>query len=323
MSPRIDDIFKYERELVDKAKVSLANNEEQGSIKISDYNELLGSYIKILNNFFNLTRLSDKQQQRTVNLLERLSRYVSPPLFKKITHGKELVELNQTKRIKLTIFFSDIKDFSAHSINMESESLSTILNSYLEEMTQIVNKHKGTLDKYIGDAIMVFFGDPDFTDDFTHARRCVAMALEMRTRMSELQIKWFELGYPYPLKIRMGISTGFVTVGNFGSSERMDYTIIGSPVNLASRLQTHAAEDQILISHETWGYVRDCVNCAQPVLLDIKGFTQPVLAYDVIGLKEENKDHIINIDDKARNLLLQVDFTKISKNELIDILNKL
>jgi class 3 adenylate cyclase len=323
MSPRIDDIFKYERELVDKAKVSLANNEEQGSIKISDYNELLGSYIKILNNFFNLTRLSDKQQQRTVNLLERLSRYVSPPLFKKITHGKELVELNQTKRIKLTIFFSDIKDFSAHSINMESESLSTILNSYLEEMTQIVNKHKGTLDKYIGDAIMVFFGDPDFTDDFTHARRCVAMALEMRTRMSELQIKWFELGYPYPLKIRMGISTGFVTVGNFGSSERMDYTIIGSPVNLASRLQTHAAEDQILISHETWGYVRDCVNCAQPVLLDIKGFTQQVLAYEVIGLKEENNDQIINIEDKARNLLLQVDFTKISKNELIDIINKL
>ncbi len=323
MDPRTDDIFKNERELVDRAKVSLADNEEQGCIKIGDYRELLESYIKILNNFFYLTRLSDKQQQRTVNLLERLSRYVSPPLFKKITHGKEMVELNQTKRVKLTIFFSDIKDFSAHSINMESESLSIILNSYLEEMTSIINKHKGTLDKYIGDAIMVFFGDPDFTDDFTHARRCVSMALEMRSRMSELQKKWFELGYPYPLRIRMGISTGFVNVGNFGSSERMDYTIIGSPVNLASRLQTHAAEDQILISHETWGFLRDWVECSEPILLDLKGFNQPMHAYEVKCLKEDIKPQMVNIEDKERNLHLQVDFAKISKEELIDMINKL
>lgn len=323
MDPRIDDIFKQERELVDKAKISLENNVQQGSIGIGDYRELLESYIRILNNFFHLSRLSDKQQQRTVNLLERLSRYVSPPLFKKITHGKERVELNQTKRIKLTIFFSDIKEFSAHSINMESESLSIILNSYLEEMTKIVTKHKGTLDKYIGDAVMVFFGDPDFTDDFTHARRCVSMALEMRTRMSELQKTWFELGYPYPLKIRMGISTGFVTVGNFGSSERMDYTIIGSPVNLAARLQAQAAEDQILISHETWGYVRDWVDCSDPVLLDIKGFTQQVIAYEVIGLKEAQNDQIVKIEDKERNLHLEVDFSKINKDELIEIINKM
>lgn len=322
MIPRIDDIFKNERELIDRAKESLAGNEKQGCIQISDYIALLAAYESILKQFYNLTRLSDKQQQRTNNLLERLSRYVSPPLFKKITHGKERVELNQTKRIKLTVFFSDIKDFTAHSSNMEAESLSLILNSYLEEMTNIVNKHHGTLDKYIGDAILVFFGDPDYTDDFTHARRCVSMALEMRTRMTELQKKWFELGYPYPLQIRMGISTGFVTVGNFGSSERMDYTIIGSTVNLASRLQTYAAENQILISHETWGYVRDTVQCSKPMLLDIKGFSQQVIAYEVIGLKEDSSDQIVKIEDKARNLLLKIDFSKISKDELLEIIRK-
>lgn len=323
MDPRIDDIFKSERELVDMAKKSLADNEERGCIQISDYKELLDSYTKILHQSFSLTKLSDKQQQRTVNLLERLSRYVSPPLFKKITHGRELVELNQTKRVKLTIFFSDIEEFSTHSNNMENEALSIILNSYLEEMTCIINKHGGTLDKYIGDAIMVFFGDPVFTDDYTHARRCVSMALEMRTRMSELQKKWFELGYPYPLRIRMGISTGFVTVGNFGSSERMDYTIIGSPVNLASRLQALADADHILISHETWGYVRDWVECSEPLTLDVKGFQQQVIAYEVKCLKEEAIKQLKSIDDKERNLMLKVDLSKISKEELIELIRKL
>jgi class 3 adenylate cyclase len=206
---------------------------------------------------------------------------------------------------------------------LESESLSVILNSYLEEMTHIVNKHNGTLDKYIGDAIMVFFGDPDFTDDYTHARRCISMALEMRTRLSELQKTWFELGYPHPLQIRMGINTGFVNVGNFGSLERMDYTIIGSPVNLAARLQTHAQEDQILISHETWGYVRDFVECSDPLHLDIKGFTQQVIAYELKCLKEDSGTQIASLEDKVRNLLEQVDLSKINKEELIDIMSKL
>ena len=323
MIPRIDDIFKHERELVDIAKQSLADHEEQGFIKTSEYKELLDAYVKILHQFTSLTKLSDKQQERTIKLLERLSRYVSPPLFKKITHGKELVELNQTKRVKLTIFFSDIEEFSSHSNNMEHESLSIILNSYLEAMTNIINKHGGTLDKYIGDAIMVFFGDPVFIDDFTHAKRCVSMALEMRTRMSELQKEWFELGYPYPLRIRMGISTGFVTVGNFGSYERMDYTIIGSPVNLASRLQTYADADHILISHETWGYVRDWVECSEPITLDIKGFQQQVIAYEVKCLKEEASQQIKSIEDEARKLMLKVDLSKISKDELIELIRKL
>jgi class 3 adenylate cyclase len=141
--------------------------------------------------------------------------------------------------------------------------------------------------------------------------------------LGELQKTWFELGYPYPLKIRMGINTGFVNVGNFGSSERMDYTIIGSPVNLAARLSAHAAEDQILISHETWGYVRDLLECSDPLHIDVKGFAQQVIAYEVKCLKGDSEDQIKSIEDKERNLFLKVDFTKINKEELIDIINKL
>jgi class 3 adenylate cyclase len=174
-----------------------------------------------------------------------------------------------------TLFFSDIVDFSAHSGKMEGEALSAILNSYLEEMTKIINAYGRTLDKYIGDAILVFFGDPDFIDDYDHAWRCVKIALAMRKRMAELQDDWFRLGYSDPLHTRMGISTGYVSAGNFGSSEYMTYTIIGTPVNLASRLQTAAMADQILIAHDTWGLVKDRFACSDALKLELKGFNTP------------------------------------------------
>ena len=128
---------------------------------------------------------------------------------------------------------------------------------------------------------MVFFGDPDFTSDEDHALRCVQMAIEMRSRMRELQERWFNLGYPEPLHIRMGISTGFVNVGNFGSEKLMEYTIIGAPVNLAARLQENAREDQILISHETWGFVKDSIPCGPPFEMEVKGFYRPVLVHEL------------------------------------------
>lgn len=318
------DIFWKENELIEEAKALIEASTDSQYIKLPEFQKLLCAYNDLLRQTSKLTRMSDKQQKRLNDLLERISRYVSPPLYKKITQGKEKVEINQTKRVKLTIFFSDIMDFSTHSANMEGESLSAILNSYLEEMTNIVNKHGGTLDKYIGDAIMVFFGDPDFIDDFEHARRCVSMALEMRTRMADLQAHWFDLGYSDPLHIRMGISTGFVSVGNFGSSERLDYTVIGTPVNLAARLQQYAAEDQILISHETWGIVKDHINCKQAQMIQgLKGFPQGVLAYEVIELKDHCCTPRVLYEDKTRDLLIRFRPEQITKKELLELVEGL
>src|SRR5207247_7264228 len=131
------------------------------------------------------------------------------------------------RRKKLTIFFSDIRGFTAIAERTEPEELIDYLNQYLSAMTEIVFRHGGTLDKYIGDAIMVFFGDPIPYED--HAMRAVAMALEMRAKLSELQREWFR--GEEPLFVGMGISTGYVTVGIVGSSARIDYTVIGSHVN--------------------------------------------------------------------------------------------
>ncbi len=113
---------------------------------------------------------------------------------------------------------------------MEPERLSFLINTYLSEMSVIAIEHGGTIDKFIGDAILVFFGDPETEGDRNDALRCARMALRMRDRLLELAGLWHENGISRPLHARMGIVTGFCTVGNFGSDQRLDYTVIGSPV---------------------------------------------------------------------------------------------
>ena len=175
------------------------------------------------------TSLEKTIEERTEDLqdvLERMKKYLPSQLYDVISGDGNNASIGHRRR-KLTIFFSDIKGFTAITDSMESEELSKMLNNYLDEMAKIALKWGGTLDKFIGDAIMVFFGDPEFIDDRTHALRAAHMALEMRKRLRELRLDWLDSGVSQPLHIRMGINTGYCTVGNFGSENRMDYTIIG------------------------------------------------------------------------------------------------
>ena len=123
---------------------------------------------------------------------------------------------------------------------MELEDLTQLINHYLTEMAQIALTYGATADKYVGDAIMIFFGDPQTRGVKEDARACVEMAIAMQRRMDELGAIWRDAGIEHPLRCRIGIHTGYCTVGNFGSEDRMDYTIIGGPVNLASRLEHEA-----------------------------------------------------------------------------------
>lgn len=313
---KMDSVFPKEHEVIKHADALLQSGEIDGESLSGHYKILLKNYKKLLRQTEKLTRSSDIQQRKLNRIQERLGKYVSYQLYKKIVHGKEKVEIN-TKRRKLTVFFSDIKDFSYVSSHMQGEALSQFLNSYLEMMTQIVVKWGGTLDKYMGDAIMVFFGDPEFTSDEEHAVRCVSMAIEMREKMKDLRKQWFDLGYQEPLHCRMGIATGYCTVGNFGTSERMDYTIIGTTVNLASRLEAAADVDEILISHETWGYVRNHVVCDPPVGLNLKGFHHKITAHKVLHPREKSKSDLLFMYDETKGINLIVDFSKISKEELV------
>ncbi|MGZ5195277.1 MAG: adenylate/guanylate cyclase domain-containing protein, partial [Ramlibacter sp.] len=177
--------------------------------------------------------------RRLQALSEKLSRYLAPQVYKSIFEGSRDAEI-RTQRKKLTVFFSDIKDFTASTAKWQPEEITFLLNSYFSEMSKIAYEYGGTLDKFIGDAMVIFFGDPDSLGVKEDATQCVKMALAMQRRMAELQILWRQMGSDKMFNVRMGINTGYCDVGNFGSDLRMDYTIIGREVNLAARLEQAA-----------------------------------------------------------------------------------
>ncbi len=208
----------------------------------------------------------------------KISRYLSPRVYHSIFSG-EMDSTIHTKRKKLTIFFSDIKDFTPATERLQPEDLTAVLNEYLDEMSRIALAHGGTVDKFIGDAILVFFGDPESRGAGEDAKACVRMAIAMQKRLEDLETVWHDRGLERPFRVRMGINTGYCNVGNFGSSERMDYTIIGAEANLAARLQYIAEPGTIVMSYETYALVRDIVTAHALPPISVEGITREVVPY--------------------------------------------
>ena len=224
---------------------------------------------------------AQSKTQQMEDVSGQLAKYLSPQIYEAIFSGKQNVEVKSYRK-KITVFFSDIVNFTAISDKLESEELTALLNFYLNEMSQIALKHGATIDKYIGDAIMIFFGDPESFGIEEDARRCVAMAVEMQQRMAELWGYWSKhFGLKKDLEIRVGINTGYCTVGNFGSEDRLDYTVVGAAVNLASRLESAAMPSGILVSEETYFQVKDYFSFDAPQQLELKGLERGVIAYEV------------------------------------------
>ena len=224
---------------------------------------------------------AQSKTQQMEDVSGQLAKYLSPQIYETIFSGKQYVEVKSYRK-KITVFFSDIVNFTAISDKLESEELTALLNFYLNEMSQIALKHGATIDKYIGDAIMIFFGDPESFGIEEDARRCVAMAVEMQQRMAELWGYWSKhFGLKKDLEIRVGINTGYCTVGNFGSEDRLDYTVVGAAVNLASRLESAATPSGILVSEETYFQVKDYFSFDAPQQLELKGLERGVIAYEV------------------------------------------
>lgn len=227
-----------------------------------------------------------QEQEKAARLARNLAKYLSPQVWEMIFSGKKHVRL-ETQRKKLSVFFSDIKGFTELSEELEAEQLTDLLNTYLTDMSKIALKHGGTIDKFVGDSVMVFFGDPTSQGAKKDAVNAVSMAIAMRKHMKVLRAQWRAQGITKPLEIRMGINTGYCTVGNFGADTRMDYTIIGREVNLASRLESNAEAGEILISHETYSLVKDVIMCRDKGQITVKGFTRPVQIYHVVDLRRD------------------------------------
>lgn len=254
------------------------------------------------------------QVERFQALSHQVSKYVAPQIWESIFSGRRQVKL-ETQRKKLVTFFSDIVGFSALSDQMEAEALTDFLNQYLTEMSRIALRYGGTIDKFLGDGIMVFFGDPISKGTKRDALACVAMAIEMRRHMVKLNQHWQELGMSSPLQIRMGINTGYCTVGNFGTENRMDYTIVGKEVNLASRLESQAAPGEILISHETYALIKDKIICRERGCANVKGFRDPVTMYQVIDYRRDLGSNPSFINKQGEGFTLYLETDKIRNDE--------
>lgn len=237
-------------------------------------------------------QLAEKNQQLR-RLSEKLSLYLEPKVFEAIFSGARTVEI-QAVRKKLTIFFSDIIGFTTITDSLEPEELSALLNEYLTEVTEIARRHGATVNKYIGDAVVAFFGDPETAGEQQDALRCVEMAIDMQRSLRVLRKKWGQRGIERPFHCRIGINTGYCTVGNFGSATRMDYTAIGGEMNLTARIQGLADKDGILVSHATWALVHDKVPMIEREPAALKGFPVPVRLYRVLDREDDNAGRVIS-----------------------------
>ncbi len=299
-------LFAKEEAVIEAGRNLLGNSQQRDAEDREAFESLLTDYQKLLKTTRRLMRLSDRNERKLNDMAEeqrqaadeisrknkeletlsnKLAKYLSPQVYSSIFEGKQEVALD-SKRKKLTIFFSDIVGFTETTDKMESEDLTQLLNQYLTEMSQIAFDHGATIDKYIGDAIMIFFGDPESRGVKEDALACVSMAIAMRERIKELAVSWRHAGFEKPLTCRIGIHTGYCTVGNFGSEDRMDYTIIGGSVNLASRLEHEASHGGILISYETYAHVKEDINCEPAGQIQVKGLAYPITSYRVVDRYE-------------------------------------
>lgn len=288
-------------------QVDVVSNDEIGKLSHS-FNMMITSMSDVLNELKieskNKMKLLQEQSKNEMleDLSNKLSKYLSPQLYTSIFSGEQNATLS-SKRKKLTVFFSDIVDFTDTTDTMESEDLSELLNDYLNDMTQIALKHGATVDKYIGDSIMLFFGDPESKGVKEDAVSCVVMALEMQEHMYTLHKRWIDKGFTKPFKVRMGIHTGYCTVGNFGSENRMEYTIIGSTVNLASRIESSATPGKIFISQETQILIKDDFETKEEIKITPKGFKRDVTLYSLENKDQRSKEIIL--DEKGISVVYE------------------
>jgi adenylate cyclase len=217
-----------------------------------------------------------KSQVLQLEKYNELRRYLSPTIAEKVmTTGQDLSAVSHRKM--MTVVFTDIRGFSALTDSLEPEEISHLLNHYLSEMIQVVHEHDGTLNKILGDGVMVFFGDPLPMED--HALRAVLMAVDMQKRIGNLRDEWLQFGHG--LGVGIGINTGFMTVGNIGSETYRDYTVIGNQVNIAARLEKLAGPGQIILSQRTYSQVKEKVEVEEVGPVQVKGIHSPIKTYNV------------------------------------------
>ena len=216
-----------------------------------------------------------------IDRVTRLLRYFSPQIAKAVLDSDN-ERFFESHRREITVVFLDLRGFTSFSDSAEPEDVVGLLRSYYAEMAKLIFKFEGTLERFAGDGIMVFFNDPIPFDD--HTEKAVRMALEMRERAKELRKGWLKNGYD--LDLGVGLAAGFATLGNIGFEGRMDYGAVGNVTNLASRLCAEAKGGQILTNQQTLCKIENMVETDDLGEMQLKGIARPVAAFNILDLKE-------------------------------------
>ena len=261
---------------------------------------------------------AEKQQQLLQKASDRLSKYLSPQICEQIFSDVEFD--TGTGRKKLTIFFSDIVNFTSITESMEAEELSGFLNFYLTNMCEIALKYGGTIDKFIGDSVMIFFGDPQSKGPEQDALACSNMGIEMLAFVEKNEELFKEqFNFPEKLEIRIGVHSGVCSVGNFGSDQRLDYTVIGRAVNVAARLEQAAPNNSMLFSNSTKSLLGDTFQVSDSIEVKAKGIDRPIIGY--ILTNQVSKRSLVTV--KEEGISLKFDPSIVDKKEVDKFLLKI
>ena len=244
---------------------------------------------------YGLRKIAKDTEARLKREGEYLGRYVSPKLVSVIRSKPRA----PAQRRRLTICFTDLSGFTALMDRMPEHKMTEVLNEYLDAMAEIALDHGGTVDKFMGDGLMVFFGDPESTGARGDAEACLDMALAMTARLEHLSHDWSMKGLKSDLKMRVGVHTGYCAVGNFGADSHMNYTAIGGAVNIASRLENAAPRGGVLVSASTARLLSNRYRLAPFDLYRLKGIREPVKCARLLGHSQDT-DRETSISDAVK-----------------------
>ena len=288
------------QELIRSIEDELASSDAPQTASSSLLSTVLSLYKKQQRQQERLIKLSDAneakltQTNKTLDALtENLSRFVPQTVVKALMQdGQD--DLVRLKRQEITVFFSDIVGFTSLTERLEPEQLAMIMSDYFTKMSEICDKWGGTLDQFIGDAIIIFFGAPESTGTKNDAAKAIGMTLEMSEALHLLRQSWSQQGLNLDFQVRMGLSTGFSHVGNFGAADRLHYTALGNVVNEAARIQELGKAGQILLSQDTYAHIKERYNCAEYDKLTLKGYQHEMILYELSLQQKDWQSQTIN-----------------------------
>ena len=233
-------------------------------------------------------RLEERVAKQTAELerIGHLERFLAPHVAQMIASSDTPETALASHRQEVTVIFCDLRGFTAFTDSTESEEVMTVLREYHESVGELIFQYEGTLDRFIGDGIMIVFNDPIPRAD--HAERAVRLALDMRERVNDVTVTW--RGRGHELGFGIGIAAGYATLGLIGFERRREYTAIGRVTNLAARLCGQARAGQIVIAHNVLSRVEPCAEVASLGEMNLKGFDRPMAAYEVLGWRSEAKN---------------------------------